>query len=136
MFTSPPTYRLISPLATAAGAVVGAAAGALVGAAAGPPVGAGGLAACAAVGCAAAGGAAVATGAVVVGEPHAARSAAVPTANEPWPARSRNRLRLVRFVSMSNDHLRGASLSAIRMPESAVRRQGARFKFGLTNAAR
>src|SRR5437773_350466 len=65
MLTSPPTYRLMSPLAAAAaGAVVGAAAGALVGAAGGAVVGAAaGLGGC--VG-AAAGGALVAAGAVLL----------------------------------------------------------------------
>jgi len=95
MLTSPPTYRFTSPAETAAGAVVGAAAGAVVGAAAG-------LAAGAAVGGAAAAGALVGAGAVALGAPQAARRAVVPTANEPWTARARNRRRLVSFNSIGN----------------------------------
>src|SRR5579859_1192643 len=104
MLTSPPTYRLMSPAAAAAGAVVGAAAGALVGAAAGADVGAAagadvGLAAAAAVGAAA--GAVVGAGAVVLvlGEPHAANSAVVPMASEPRPAKMRNCRRLAKFMA-------------------------------------
>src|SRR5438128_12499265 len=96
MLTSPPTYRLMSPLAAAAGAVVGAAAGALVGAAGGAVVGAAaGLGGC--VG-AAAGGALVAAGAgPVLPELHDASSATAPIPSEPRPTRMSNCLRLVSF---------------------------------------
>src|SRR5947209_16764397 len=84
MLTSPPTYRLMSPVGLAAGAVVGACAAAGVGAA----VGAAGLAAC--VGCAA--GAGVGAGDGLPGALQAAGSAAEPTptgARHPYRRNSR-----------------------------------------------
>src|SRR5689334_4478068 len=96
MFTSPPTYRLMSPLAAAAGAVVGAAAGAVVGAAAGAVVG---LAAAAGVGAAVG----AAPGALVGAEPvdwldgalHAASNA---VAREPPPIKTKNWRRLLMVI--------------------------------------
>src|SRR5947209_19122820 len=102
MLTSPPTYRLMSPVGLAAGAVVGACAAAGVGAA----VGAAGLAAC--VGCAA--GAVVAAGDGLPGALHAASSAAEPT---PTDARHANRRNSRLLVTVMETHpSRGGAMLA------------------------